>query len=88
MKVLVSKNAYPWSTETVCTGENYRERGCEDVLLVEEDDLAFHEGRDYNYITFTCPTCGLVQVIKDLSPVVMARVEAKSRDKHKRRKDL
>jgi len=62
MKVLEKGKQKKWDGEYRCTGGGNGNRGCESLLLVEEDDVFRTEssalGDTMVYLTFRCPECG------------------------------
>lgn len=59
-----------WSTKSKCTGAGNGNGGCGAELLVEEDDLfqtssSHYDGSTDYYVTFKCPSCGVLTDIKN-----------------------
>ena len=66
MKVLKEgRKQKGWSKEYICTGKGNGDGGCGAKLLVEEGDFfetssGHYDGNTERYITFTCPSCGVL----------------------------
>lgn len=85
MKVLKrGRDQKGWAIEAACTGEGYGNGGCGAKLLVEEEDLHWHEYGDgeggmTNCIAFKCVECGVWTEIKDVPTPIREKVRSSGR---------
>lgn len=78
-----------WSIEHRCTGKGNGDRGCDALLLVEEDDLFMTTSsvrvEITYYKTFRCPECGVMTDLENTSSgqrVVPSHVKVVSGVRH------